>query len=474
MKKSIWLLAPFSMLCFFATAQTDLHNSGILFISNAADSFYINGNLTNANSAALTNNGNLFVTQNLINHELSMATGTGTLLLNGTAAQTVSGGQAFKTWKLVSNNIAGITLNNNLSVGDVHTFTAGIITSSATPHYLIYEAGSSYTGSADSRHVNGWVKKMGSSNFVFPVGNGSVQRTIAISSLSTNSEFNAKHFAATPNATQTQFPVVDIDRNEYWSLTKTSGGTATVTMNWDHSKIFFPNWAVPDITTAGYNGTAWTDNGGTATGNASTTGTITSNSLSSFNLFTFGSKSFVVPLKLINFSASRQASATQLTWTTDNEYNVDRFIIEKSDDGISFSAIAQVPARYRGVKERYGIVDNGPVHSIAFYRLRLIDIDGKEKRSYIVSVKITNLSNPVSIVVNPVRNHLILAVRNQVTGSFNYRITSTNGQLIQHGKLMAENGGKYTIPLKENPAAGLYILELNIFQQHYFQRFIVQ
>ncbi|MBA2745124.1 MAG: hypothetical protein H0U44_02760, partial [Flavisolibacter sp.] len=312
MKKTIWFLILYFVFCPFTRAQIDLQNSGTLFITSGTDTLFINGNLTNTSAAALINNGRLYIKKNLINNQSSMSAGTGTLYLNGTVAQSVSGGQLFKTYNLVSNNTAGITLNNNLSVSNVHTYTAGIITTSVTPNYLIYESGSSYAGNGDTRHVNGWVKKIGSTDFVFPVGNGTVERTVAINSLSASSEFNAKYLTTTPNPYQTLYPIIDVNKNEYWSIGKTSGGSATVTMNWDYSKVYFPNWIVPDIVTAGYNGTDWADNGGVASGDAATTGTITSNSISSFNLFTLGSKSYVLPLTLLNFTASRQGSFTQV------------------------------------------------------------------------------------------------------------------------------------------------------------------
>jgi len=47
------------------------------------------------------------------------------LYLNGTSAQSISGTQAFKTLNFVSNNSAGITLNNDLSVSGIHTFYRG-------------------------------------------------------------------------------------------------------------------------------------------------------------------------------------------------------------------------------------------------------------------------------------------------------------------------------------------------------------
>jgi hypothetical protein len=146
-----------------------------------------------------------------------MTVGTGTLFLNGSSAQSVNGTQVFKTYNLVTNNAAGITLNNNLSVTGVHTYTAGIITTSATPNYMIYEAGSSYTGSSDSRHVNGWVKKTGNTNFTFPVGNATYERSIALTNLTASGEFNVKHnFILTPSRYSLYNPLVYVDSAEHW------------------------------------------------------------------------------------------------------------------------------------------------------------------------------------------------------------------------------------------------------------------
>src|SRR6185295_4437008 len=123
MKNIIRLLSVCFLLQGYALqAQTDLQNTGTLYISGSSDILYITGAFTNANTGALTNNGVLYVRQGLTNNQASMATGTGTLHLNGTSAQTVGGSQVFKTFNLNTNNSAGITLNNNLDVNGVHTF----------------------------------------------------------------------------------------------------------------------------------------------------------------------------------------------------------------------------------------------------------------------------------------------------------------------------------------------------------------
>jgi len=153
----------------------------------------------------------------------------------------VSGSQKFKTYNLETNNSSGITLNNDLSVTGSHTFTAGIITTSATPNYLIYEAGSSYSGSSDTKHVNGWVKKLGSTSFTFPVGNANYQRAISLN-ISSSSEFNVRYYLVNPTTTPVNVPLVDVDPNEYWMLNQVSGGAATVGLNWDNTRVAFPNF----------------------------------------------------------------------------------------------------------------------------------------------------------------------------------------------------------------------------------------
>jgi len=275
MKRKIVLFLLFFVTGYFTYAQTDLKNSDILFISSSTDTLFINGDFTNTSSGTLVNNGSFYVKGNISNDQSTMAAGTGTLYLDGSAAQSVNGSQTFKTYNLVTDNSAGITLNNNLSVSAVHTFTNGLIHSSLTPNYLVYEAGSSYTGDNDSRHVNGWVKKYGTTNFVFPVGNATYERVVAISNLPASSEFNCKYNTPTTNIINLFSPLAMVKPNEYWQLDKISGGTAQVTLNWEHSKVAMDNVLLIDILSSQYSAGYWRSTGGTASGNVTTTGTMT-------------------------------------------------------------------------------------------------------------------------------------------------------------------------------------------------------
>jgi hypothetical protein len=459
---------------FITQAQTDLQNTGILYVSTGTDTLYINGAFTNTAAGALTNNGHLYIRQNLTNSQASMAIGSGSLYLTGSALQTVAGSQPFKTFNLVTSNSAGITLNSNLDVNGVHTFTSGIITTSATPNYLIYESGASYTGDGDSRHVLGWVKKTGSTNFAFPVGNGTFERRAALENLSASSEFNARYLAPTPNTPNFLSPLWIVDPHEYWEINRVSGGTALVHLNWDDSKVEFPAYFIQAVRVAYFTGGFWTDQGGTATGDVFATGDVTSNTMNSFGLFTFASNLWTLPLNFISITAERKQGKTLVSWKTAQEYNVDHFEVERSNTAGGYGKIGNVPALNSSTGSTYTYTDLLPLQGIAYYRIHSIDRDGKGNYSAIVAVSENdNGTNALYLVNNPVKNNIHLFASDSYKGIYRYKLFNGAGQLVQAGQLTLQ-GGVTSIPLLRAVTQGVYTFDLQNDMHRFTRKIIIQ
>lgn len=475
--KRIYFIAVAAILLangFTTVAQVNMSNQGTFYIAGNNDTVYVSGDFTNTSAAALTNNGRFYIRQNISNDQPSLAVGTGTLYLNGSTAQSVGGSQPFKTYNLVTNNSAGITLNADLSVSGVHTFTSGLINTSATPNYLIYESGSSYSGNNDSRHVNGWVKKIGNSNFTFPVGDATYERTASISNLSASSEINCRYYTTTTNINNLTYPIVKVKGNEYWQIDKVSGGTAQIGLNWDHSKVAMDNVLLANIVVGHYTGGSWTDAGGSASGNVTTTGSITSNSISSFSPFTLGYKSFPVPLKLLSFTAERRSGTSYLKWTTENEENVSHFDVQRSYDGALYSTIANVTAHNTSGIQHYSLNDNSPLRGIAYYRIRSVDMDGKFSYSKIAVVSEYDLRSSGFVVLNPVHAAITILNKTGIEGSYNYQVFNAGGQLICRGNVIMGINGGALLPLPASVAAGQYILELSSGTYRFSQKILVQ
>ena len=470
MKKNFTLIILL-LFCAYLNAQLAFTNSGNLQI-HAGASVTGFGNFTNTATGGLINNGNFYLKGNITNDQSSMSAGTGAAVLNGTSAQTINGSQPFKTYNLTTNNTAGITLNNNLSIAGAHTFSNGIIATSVTPNYLIYEAGSSYSGDADSRHVSGWVKKIGSTNFSFPVGNGTVLRKTTLENLSGSLEFDCKYGAPTNNATNALPPLLLIDANEYWTINRVTGsGSAQVHLNWDNSKVAYPYYILTAIRVAYYTGGMWTDVGGSATGNVTTTGDITSNAVSSFGDFTFGSNDYYLSLKL-NISAQRKQGFNLVEWQTINETNTAYFEIERSANTTTFYKIGTA-ASFNTSSAKYSFKDVQPLRGTSWYRIKNVDKDGKIKYSGVVAVTNTESNKSFYVVNNPAYNVIYLSASDIYNGAYEYYISNTAGQLIQKGTLQLTNG-IVSIPLFAGIPSGAYILEVKNTQYKLTEKILIK
>lgn len=473
MKIKFFLLQIFCLSIILANAQTNLTNTGILNLSGSGDILYVTAKFVNSSTASFTNNGQLYVLGNLENDEASMTAGTGTLYLNGTSAQTVSGTQIFKTYNFISNNSGGITLDNDLSVAGTHTFSSGIISTSATPKYMVYESGSSYSTSGDSKHVNGWVKKIGNSDFTFPVGNGTYLRPVALENLSGASEFNVKYNAPAPNTNQLQYPILSVDVYEYWEVNQVSGGTASVHLNWDNTKVTFPGYVLGDMAVSFYDGSYWTDQGGTASGDISTTGDVTANSISSFGNFVIGSRSFPLPLKFLSFTAQRKNDFIDLKWVTAEEVNTDHFEIERSENGRQFTLLAKTPTANRFNVQEYSYKDYSYANEVVYYRIRCVDKDGKSKVSKVIAVPGNSYLKKNIQAINPVADKII--VRSQVDDKepTAYVLYNQAGSTILKGWLKLKVGMDNTIRLSFKPAKGIYYLKLIRANQEIIQKLVI-
>lgn len=103
----------------------------------------------------------------------------------------------------------------------------------------------------------------------------------------------------------------------------------------------------------------------------------------------------ILPVELISFTASRQGMLVNVSWATVSELNSDYFIVERSYDGIHFEEIGRLSASgTTSVPQSYGYTDDESVNSlesIAYYRLRQVDFDGRSETFKIVSVDLSEV-----------------------------------------------------------------------------------
>jgi hypothetical protein len=110
----------------------------------------------------------------------------------------------------------------------------------------------------------------------------------------------------------------------------------------------------------------------------------------------------VLDLKLNDFTAVRQGQNVFLQWHTSLENNIAYFEVQRAADIQSFSSLTRMLATGRDYNA-YSQIDYSPLKGKNFYRLKIVDINGKVQYSRIVQVNFNDASI-VSVYPNPVTN----------------------------------------------------------------------
>jgi hypothetical protein len=171
-----------------------------------------------------------------------------------------------------------------------------------------------------------------------------------------------------------------------------------------------------------------------------------------------GSANNPLLLNLLSFIASKDNKDVLLDWLTANEVGVSHFEIQRSWNGSEFLTIATRQAQNRinnsyGLKDALSKLTNKPSNN-TFYRLKIVDKDGKFNYSHVVQLKWSDLQNAlVSVYPNPFINYLQISTRLKVNSA---QLLDNKGRLV--AQISVLNNGRFNLPALP---IGTYFLRLN-------------
>ncbi len=159
-----------------------------------------------------------------------------------------------------------------------------------------------------------------------------------------------------------------------------------------------------------------------------------------------------VPITLTQFKGERQGVNNVLSWTTTTEINNAGFELQRSADGINFSALAFVASKAANGNSNssltYTLTDTKSLIAGSYYRLKQIDKDGKSTLSSIVFIKGVKVSKLelVSIYPNPVTDKLNVIVASPKDDKVTFMVTDLAGKIIM-SQLVSVNNGDNNVQL---------------------------
>ncbi len=383
--------------------NSDATISNNLVFTASADNL-VELDLANAANLFLENN----ITQGSPAYGILLSTGNSTVhYASTTNLQTMASTDGSGTGDVI--NYENVTINNsritspqvtlagNVTISGVLTFIDGEL-SSTSSNLLTLSAGSSTIGASINSFVDGFIKKIGNTDFEFPVGDANFWQPISIANLTGDAatEFTAEYLEQIPtNNLNLKSPDANGDMNnisglEYWGLSNTgTASNADITLHWKNQTRSDIDDS-GDLRVAHYTGSEWENIGQDAI-NFADPGSITIIGVSSFSPFTFGSLSNTVnalPVELLSFIGVQKDFSIDLQWETASENNNDYFEVEKSNDGEVFESIGRVSGNGNSsILKSYSFPDYSLADGLVYYRLRQVDFDGRFKYSKTIVVK---------------------------------------------------------------------------------------
>lgn len=151
---------------------------------------------------------------------------------------------------------------------------------------------------------------------------------------------------------------------------------------------------------------------------------------------------FILPMDLLTFNGSLIGNATLLKWTTENEVNTSHFIVERSLDGVTFSAIGNKKAAGNSnSKTNYSFPDKDVLTlnaDVVYYRLKSVDANNVSKYSNVISISILDRNTIVSISPNPVSNVAQVRITPGMNGTMQWRLIDNAGRTLQSNQIQVQ------------------------------------
>jgi len=182
------------------------------------------------------------------------------------------------------------------------------------------------------------------------------------------------------------------------------------------------------------------------------------------NRVSFLTASAMLPVKITSFNAfAKSEHTTQVNWTTEEESNIRNYIVEKSDDGTSFSEIGTVAPNANHTANKYGFTyQHAEVFTkTEYFRLKILDKDGSVKYTPVAIIQPSSKNLDIAVFPNPMTGQDFYWNADKNRSQVNVKIFSMEGQLLQTKTYPKIQKGELIRETLRSVQAGLYRLNIS-------------
>jgi alpha-amylase len=424
-------------------------------------------NITIENGASLqiNNSNTLIVNGNWINNNNGILNICGKVAFAGSVLQQVYGKNNF--CRLEINNASSVNAQNDNSVQTQLILSTGKLMLNG--FNLTMQSGSQITGGSATAYIQLYnnatggflIQEVGSSAINYPIGNTNYT-PVSITNTGIKQNFQVRCFedVLTNGLTGTSLSSAEKIKKTWEVTPAANGAVADLTFNWNAANhdMLFNVFNCLVAKNEGGAGAGWQQV--SAQNAAAGVGPYakTASGISTFSKFSVFSSTAILPVKLISFSGNAVNKQAVLLWHVGEEVNTINYQIERSEDGVHFTAVGVVPAAHTST---YQYKDAGFNYK-NWYRLAITDANGEISYSNIVMIKADSREKYITVTPNPFNSKIKITaagIRSNETAKL--QLTNASGVIIftTSGTVaFLENAVNSNIPLMHS---GIYFLEIS-------------
>jgi hypothetical protein len=161
---------------------------------------------------------------------------------------------------------------------------------------------------------------------------------------------------------------------------------------------------------------------------------------------------------ILNFTAELVDKKGLLKWETENEIEVNKYVVETSTNGNNYSEIGSMVAKNQPSKNSYSFTHSGlKANTYNYYRLKRVDNNQNIDYSKVVVLKLSDNNSTTSIYPNPAKNNLHITFNKQKS-NISVQLANSIGQVMKQQTY--RYASKILLPIIEL-GSGVYTLQIN-------------
>jgi hypothetical protein len=186
----------------------------------------------------------------------------------------------------------------------------------------------------------------------------------------------------------------------------------------------------------------------------------------------------ILPVTLLDFKGNLNSQVVKLNWKVTNESNISHYVVDRSSNGTSFTAIGKVAATGNGgAVTNYTLDDNvsNLANTTVYYRLQQVEASGAGKYSNIIVFRLSAKNDvTLSVYPNPASTYFVLKVNAVKDGAASVRVMDVAGKtIVTQTSRVSTGSNAISFNSLNQIGAGTYNVQLIIDGQVFNEKLVI-